>query len=164
MGLDMYLEARKYVAKIDWSSVPEGSRSYSSYTTPEYSAIVSTLPEGIDEFGDVSGAQVSVTIGYWRKANAIHNWFVEKCAGGEDKCQDIYVYQDKLIELSALVNEVLENPEKGKELLPTASGFFFGSTEYDEWYIRDLERTKSILDKALALDDGEFDIVYRASW
>ena len=29
--------------------------------------------------------------GYWRKANAIHRWFVENVQKGEDDCRDYYV-------------------------------------------------------------------------
>jgi hypothetical protein len=55
------------------------------------------------------------------------------------------------------------NSALAEELLPTASGFFFGSTEYNEWYIDDLKNTIEQLDKCLALpDDVEFE--YHSSW
>jgi hypothetical protein len=36
---------------------------------------------------------------------------------------------------------VIEDPTVAKRLLPTREGFFFGSTEYDEEYLRDVKAT-----------------------
>ena len=49
-----------------------------------------------------------------------------------------------------------------KELLPTQEGFFFGSTDYDEYYYSDLQDTKQILEEALK--DAHADFEYCASW
>jgi hypothetical protein len=52
-----------------------------------------------------------------------------------------------------------------EKLLPTTSGFLFGSTDYDEWYMRDIETTIEILTKAL--EEMDFDkemLVYCSSW
>jgi len=162
MGLDMYLEARKYVAKMDWAANRDGAYEDTPLTAG-YKAVQALLPEGIDEFGSVSGANIQITVGYWRKANAIHNWFVNECGGGVDECQPIRVDNSNLLALRAYVEEVLEKPEMASKHLPTASGFFFGSTDYDEWYVKDLEHTLKIIDKALSLPEDEFDFIYQAS-
>jgi hypothetical protein len=47
-------------------------------------------------------------------------------------------------------------------LLPSTSGFFFGNTEYDEWYYNDIQNTIEILEKALEDKDGEY--YYSSSW
>jgi hypothetical protein len=64
------------------------------------------------------------------------------------------------------VNEVLEDHSKASELLPTAIGFFFGSTDYDEWYFKDLEYTKEVIGKIV--DNWEaleyWDFYYSSSW
>jgi hypothetical protein len=60
---------------------------------------------------------------------------------------------------------VLEFPERAEELLPTQSGFFFGGTDYDEWYKQDLEYTVTRIEKILA--DPAFvksDFYYQSSW
>lgn len=60
---------------------------------------------------------------------------------------------------------IIINPEIAEGLLPTTSGFFFGSTDYDEWYIQDLEYTIKIISKVL--EEVNFDenyIVYSSSW
>jgi len=48
------------------------------------------------------------------------------------------------------------------KILPNQSGFFFGSTDYDEWYLRDIEATIEGLEIALKDNDGDF--YYSASW
>ena len=78
---------------------------------------------------------------YWRKANAIHNWFVNNCQYGEDDCHPHEVTEEQLIELKNLCKQVIESNNLAKELLPTQSGFFFGSIEYDEYYFESLSYT-----------------------
>jgi hypothetical protein len=48
-------------------------------------------------------------------------------------------------------------------LLPTQSGFFFGSTEFDEWYWQDVKSTIEIIDKCLKMDDT-WSFKYQSSW
>lgn len=60
---------------------------------------------------------------------------------------------------------VIDNKKYCKKMLPTADGFFFGSTEYDEYYYRDLEYTKEVLTKIL--ENYDFDketLIYHSSW
>ncbi len=150
MGLDMYLKAEKYLSNYDF-------RPEEKVTNNAVKAAV-----GLDEYDSVdSSVTVSVTVGYWRKANQIHKWFVDNCQDGVDECQDAYVSRDNLIELLEICNKALET--KDASLLPPASGFFFGSTDIDEWYWQDLEQTKFILNKALSLDES-WDFNYRSSW
>jgi hypothetical protein len=92
---------------------------------------------------------------YWRKANAIHAWFVDNVQDGNDDQRDYKVSIEQLQELLDVVDEVLNDREKASELLPTRLGFFFGSDEYDEYYFKDLEDTKDILERAIA-DGGHF--------
>jgi hypothetical protein len=101
-------------------------------------------------------------IGYWRKANQIHNWFVT-CAGGVDDCQPVYVHPEQLMDLKDRCEQVLATPVLAAKLLPTEGGFFFGSTDYDEWYLNDLENTLEII-KLAGNDFTGHDLIYRASW
>lgn len=181
MGLDMYLERKIYIGR-DW----EGKRKKRKMT-------IDTNLEGKKEIDFSQVKELVFDAGYWRKANAIHQWFVDNVQDGKDDCKDYYVSRDDLEKLLKIVNEVLENsklvngevvngysfkdgekipniekgkviknPEKAKELLPTAEGFFFGSYDYDQWYYNDLVETKKILEKALKEKDGEF--YYSSSW
>lgn len=61
--------------------------------------------------------------------------------------------------------KVLDDPSVAEELLPTQSGFFFGSTIYSEGYVEDLEYTvKQITEILENTDFDEWDIVYHAWW
>lgn len=90
---------------------------------------------------------------YWRKANAIHRWFVEEAeySEGVDDCSEIEVTVDDLKKLHELCKEVLDDHSKAPELLPVKDGFFFGSQEYDEWYFKNIEYTFNTLSKILDL-------------
>ena len=135
-------------------------------------------------------------VGYWRKANQIHNWFVENVQDGVDDCSSYIVSKEQIEELLDVCVQVKEsitlidgevrngqiskngvmvdNIEPGKqivntavaeELLPTCAGFFFGSTDYDQWYAEDIYNTIEILEQIL--DDFDFEnytLLYSASW
>jgi len=108
-----------------------------------------------------------VEVIYWRKANAIHNWFVRKVQNGRDNCEEYSVTREKLLELQTLCKDVLANPSQAPTLLPTRPGFFFGSYEYDEYYFTCLTYTiekieEALADETLARDAMQF--FYRSSW
>jgi len=100
---------------------------------------------------------------YWRKANHIHKWFVDNVQDGKDECHDAYVTHEQLQELLATCRQVQEDPSRAAELLPTQSGFFFGSTAYDEYYKEDVDATVDTLTSLLA-EDSDADFYYRSSW
>ena len=66
----------------------------------------------------------------------------------------IYSYEDGL---------VVEDSSVAERLLPTTCGFFFGGTNYDEWYINDLKETVEIIDKVLEETDFETQMIYYVS-
>lgn len=105
---------------------------------------------------------LQVEVGYWRKANAIHRWFVKNIQGGVDNCATYSVSIDELKTLKSICEEVLNKPELADKKLPTKDGFFFGSTEYDEFYFNDIQETIDIVDKCLNLDYDYFE--YSSSW
>jgi hypothetical protein len=141
MGLDMYLHAKKYVSQntdID----PDGN------TYEDILAVMGITPMdlGSPDWGSLS---VSVQVMYWRKANAIHDWFVKNVQDGEDDCRSYEVGREQLAELRTACERVLADHDLATELLPPADGFFFGGTELDEWYFGSIEDTKKALDKLL---------------
>jgi hypothetical protein len=165
MGLDMYLSAKKHLSKINYKVLQENKDlDYNSPEAvyPEFNNLME-LTQLSDVATDMYGASVEVTCAYWRKANQIHSWFVREIQGGEDNCGEYYVQSDKLIELLAICKHSLEN--KDPALLLPQGGFFFGSTDIDEWYWNDLKSTISQLERILALP--EFDnlsFYYNSSW
>ena len=136
---------------------------------------------------------ITESVAYWRKSNHIHQWFVTNCQGGEDQCQESYVDRGQLQELVNICKQVKESLEKSgkktvkmevgwqngekmyddvevfedtelaEELLPTQSGFFFGGTEYDQWYVHGLDETINQIEPLLQ-EEGDGDFYYQASW
>lgn len=103
-------------------------------------------------------------VGYWRKANQIHNWFVENIQDGVDDCEyHREVTEDDLKELLDICREVLCNPDVAEDRLPTQSGFFFGSTSYDEYYMNDVRETIDIITKVLETTDFDKEMIYYVS-
>ena len=196
MGLDMYLERMpRYknlkaddIANINgyfsWIAAKEEGSKYANCTLEEWcGASIDNIPEEAikfyEQFNTVKyqswdtehkygRAQIYESVGYWRKANAIHKWFVDNVQDGEDDCGYYEVTKEKLEELLDICIQVRDSSrmeEIAQELLPTQCGFFFGSTAYDEWYVDDLIETISILTKALK--ETDFDnqmVVYVSSW
>ena len=105
---------------------------------------------------------VQVELGYWRKVNCVHQWFVDNVQDGVDNCATYYVSRETLEELKDVCQKVLDNPDRAEELLPNKEGFFFGSQEYDEWYFNDIQETIDIINKALKLDYDYYE--YHSSW
>lgn len=135
-------------------------------------------------------------IAYWRKANEIHNYFVEYVQHGVDDCGTYDVSKKQLedllykckeveriavLEKSKVVNgytfengkeipmyedgEVIANAEEVAAILPTQGGFFFGSTDYDKYYMEDIKYTIDILEKILEETDFDTEAVcYHSSW
>jgi hypothetical protein len=160
VGLDMYLYARKYVSRFDYQN---GERS----DIPEFTALCETAPDGLTKYGDYSGIEIDYPVMYWRKANAIHGWFVENCASGVDECQPIYVSREQLVELRDLCKAAIEQPAMAGDILPPTPGFFFGTYEVDEWYMEDMKHTVNALNHILSIvpdDNWDWSFIYKASW
>jgi len=205
MGLDMNLYAEKYVSAYDYEMTDDKMERSDN---PIHALLIGisdmqTLPSA--EYG---GVIITKAVGYWRKANAIHGWFVRELADGVDECQRINVERSDLVKLRDLcVNELYNRAtakptdesdylinfdgsasgdetevhamimeaftrEKAKtsvvdtsDPLAPMAGFFFGSTDKDEWYYDQLEYTVDMINSLLANDqDHELSYYYRASW
>jgi hypothetical protein len=109
-------------------------------------------------------ATVTVQVGYWRKENAIHKWFVDNVQDGEDNCAEYFVGREQLEELKELCEKVLADHSLAEELLPTQEGFFFGSTEFDEWYFTGLRDTVEIVKLCLSPEYENWEFTYQSSW
>lgn len=104
---------------------------------------------------------------YWRKANAVHNWFVQYVQNGEDECKPHVVTREQLedlIEDCMLVLSNRDDEDIAEQVLPTSSGFFFGSTVYDEFYYSDISYTVDKLKEVLEKYSEDYEFVYQSSW
>lgn len=139
MGLDMYLHAKKHVEKLDWKKLhADDSLEYKDVILPDYATVVKTA--GLDTLAnDIYSATVEVIALYWRKANQIHNWFVNNVQHGNDDCGNYYISHEKLNELLSACEEALA--KKDPSILAPVEGFFFGSTDIDEYYWNDVKHT-----------------------
>jgi len=174
MGLDMYLNRRKYIGN--------------KWKKPEEQATI--IAKDVDQ---AKVSEVVEEVGYWRKANAIHKWFVDHVQNGNDDCKEYHVTNEQIKELLDAVTTVLvtaklvkgkvcngytfkdgkeipmledgmviQDPIVAQTVLPTTKGFFFGGTDYDEYYVEDLKETKKILEDAVKNETADY--YYQSSW
>ena len=187
MGLDMYLDRfdrykhatpRDILAVEDWMRYQTRDQKY--LDTSFYEWCHKDKPS--DDFIQYYGARYidrhpywafmdnymykscSENIGYWRKANQIHEWFVDNVQDGADDC-DYHreVTEDDLKSLLETCQKVLDCPTLAEELLPTTSGYFFGGMDYDEYYIEDIKETIKIIENALQTTDFATQMIYYCS-
>ena len=109
--------------------------------------------------------RVVLPLMYWRKANAIHGWFVAKVQDGIDECQRAEVTREKLFELRKTIKCVEEHKDEAALKLPPVEGFFFGSYDIDDYYWSDIARTREMLDRIAEKGLTEqATIYYQSSW
>lgn len=103
---------------------------------------------------------------YWRKENAIHKWFVDNIQDGVDDCGSYPVSYQQLQDFIAALDKVLENKGNAANIMPTQGGFFFGGTEYDEWYYDGLKRTRKAFNRILKSKSffSNWESFYWSSW
>ncbi len=155
MGLDMYLDMEIHIHYSEESEILD-LNTYAGPITLDKKELIS----------------VTKRILYWRKANAIHNWFVQNIQDGIDDCERYYVPEEKLLELYNLCTQA--HFTKNLNLLPPKEGFFFGNTVIDDFYWNEIQQTmiqlKPLVDEIrLPIDkrNAEFvlcDFWYRSSW
>ena len=144
MGLDMYLSAQKYVCMADRTDA---------------------VAEALGLSGTYPVSYVTLELYYWRKANAIHQWFVDNVQSGEDDCKNYLVSSAQLLALVQALARISADHSLASALLPTSGGFFFGDVEYDERYFETVTETHEKLLAILA--DSELascDFYYQSSW
>ena len=104
-------------------------------------------------------------VAYWRKANQIRQWFVDNCNyDSEADCEYFRVTKEQLEWLVNDCKKVLENHECAEEIMPASSGFFFGSTDYDEYYFDQLEYTIERITEVIEETDWENEIIEYFEW
>ena len=143
MGLDMTLEKKIYISDFSGGET------------------LSIQVEVGNQIAKLQPPSIRLTVDeiYWRKANWIHEWFVDNIQYGIDDCGTYRVEMEQLEELLTIVTQILEAKEESLEkgenlaldLLPPAEGFFFGSNEINEDYWFDLAETAIDLEDLIKL-------------
>lgn len=159
MGLDQYLFAECYASDAKW----RGKENNDLYQQVK---AISDIMNYVDValIGDtVRSASITFKVGYWRKANHIHQWFVDNCQQGVDNCGKYDVTKTQLESLKQSCDKILADKTKATDLLPCLEGFFFGSTDVNENYFYECERTSALITQLLKVpNDWEF--YYQSSW
>lgn len=222
MGLDMYLnrmpryrgataeDVSAVESYLDWLKEKIDGGKYANSTFKEWCGREKTpSKEYIEFYANYYKAtysdwdkehkypwmRIKEEVGYWRKANHIHNWFVENIQNGEDDCEyhgevteedlrELLSVCKKVLDSCELVNgkvangykyengtritiwedgQYVKNSSVAEELLPSCSGFFFGSTNYDQYYVEDVKKTIDIITKVLETTDFDKQMIYYVS-
>lgn len=154
MGLDMYLMKRIGI--------------YAMYEFEQIDGTVYLTKEGNPiPINTKKIAHITEQSAYWRKANQIHKWFVDNVQDGNDDCKEYEVPLEQLRKLVKTCKKVLKDHSKAEELLPTQAGFFFGGTEYTEYYFQNLKDTVKQIEPLLKEEypKGVYvTFTYQSSW
>ena len=145
MGLDMRLLAQKYV---------------SEFNEPQYASIGGTFKQPPP--GPIF--EVTTEAMSWRKANAIHAWFVKNVQGGVDECQRVPVSREQLQCLHHDCIAVTANHSLAGTLLPPVDGFFFGSLEQDWYFFKTVADTADRIGELLSGKYDSWHFYYEGSW
>src|SRR5690606_22029435 len=120
----MYLRKRTYVGN---NNIDDPKGHLKVILPEDQTKRVFPIDEGmIDESKIVS---ISQEVMYWRKANAIHKWFVENVQQGVDNCVEYFVSREDLQQRITECKEDLEYLKSTKDIdehklnLTTTSGF-----------------------------------------
>lgn len=154
MGLDMYLKRKIYIgANYEHNNITGKLELFYGKEN---------IPIKID-INKVS--EIVESVGYWRKFNALHNWFVNNIQDGEDNCEDSWISEQQLKQLLNILEKIHSKKCSPEELMPTQSGFFFGSIEYDEYYYQNVADSIDIIKTVLEETDfSQASIYYQSSW
>lgn len=164
MGLDMYLKAEvsKYVSYYD-----DGNENYGKGLYPDFLRDFEDMQR---ERRNLICVSSEYEIGYWRKFNALHSYIVNSFADGVDECQDIVLWEQDIKRILETLKSL--TPENASVVMPPKDGFFFGSTDIDEWYWRDVGYSIKVFEKILKVvtefaskaPGSYLRIIYHASW
>lgn len=206
MGLDMYLKKGIKIPKKnkenEFIDFDELKKINDLIANDENEDITETYKDYVFDCGDyLHWKSLFKEVVYWRKANAIHQWFVDNVQDGSDDMDYYEVSKEQIEELRDVCAEVMsvieledgkvscgysfkqnengewervdywedgkvvKNPNEVAMILPTQSGFFYGCTDYNQYYYECVKRTLAELNKLLKETDFEKEyLVYTSSW
>ena len=159
MGLDMYIfkvkktaDSIKELSDLDRNPKP-GDAKIAEFE-PLNQPFADTSPDHYTIFKEVA---------YWRKFNALHQWFVTHVQLGIDNCGLYELDQDVLRKCHDILEEVFY--KKNAFALPPTQGFFWGSTEVDDYYWNKVEESIQTMSHLIDNTDWATErLFYQSSW
>lgn len=139
MGLDIYFYKGKSLAQSREERIKEDIAAF----------------EKADEEGEMLDEDL-----YFRKVNLLVRYF-----DYNENCSYKPIEKEEVEELLERCDKVLEvkNTDVSMEYLPTCCGFFFGSTDYDEWYYTVVGSVKEAFE-SLKIDWDKENLYIMCSW
>jgi len=182
MGLDQYLTAKVYVG-AKYAAVKQGCLEVQESCFLEEDKQTADFKKCV-VYPTSNISSIIYDIGYWRKANWIHKWFVDNVQYGNDDCGEYSISEEQLNDLDELCHDILgkflqvvEHRLDKKELISyikehlcPCDGFFFGSNSLEDeddlsYYEQSLHDTIKFISIAKKyIDKYCAGIFYRASW
>lgn len=160
MGLDMYLYKRKKESRENEIGVV----AYWRKANQIHNWFVTNIQNGVDNCEPHPVTEQDIV-----KLLNICNQILELDINYEEQMTEIGIsFKDGKREPIMDFVKVIDNEEVVEtmhNLLPTADGFFFGSTDYDEWYVEDIKDTAEQLNHVLEETDFKTEeLFYNSSW
>ena len=103
-----------------------------------YTKGILDLPELVEKINAEVDMAYEEYDAYFRKVNFLFNYF-ESITGTMHDQWFAFVTPEDVDDIIDRCEKVLKNHHLAHSLLPTQSGFFFGSTDYDKWYFHDVK-------------------------
>jgi hypothetical protein len=121
------------------------------------------LPDEVEQIFNKDCEDVyAISDAYFRKVNFIYEYFRDDMEN--ESCIVDKTRIGNLIDICKKVLEHKGDEDYAKENLPTTSGFFFGSTDYDQWYWNDVKNCIKQMSKLYkAMSDEDF-VIWDFSW
>ena len=96
-------------------------------------------------------------IGYFRKVNFLIPFFESQLGCEIENLRKIKIDKEDAEELLRRCSAVLDDHSRAKELLPTQEGFFFGNTDYNDYYFEDVESVRDYVKDTLLPEFDKLD-------
>lgn len=186
MGLDMYLYKKHYIGN-KWREpkkqvkvrVPKDQEGVTFKASPIKNARVSEITEEVAYWRKANQIHAWFVKNVQDGKDDCGEYYVSK-----EKLQELLDTCQTVLKASKLVKgkvgrgwryenqkrvpiiedgRLIKDPSVAKELLPAQEGFFFGGTDYDDYYLQDIKDTIKAL-KKLVLEDDASGFYYHSSW
>jgi hypothetical protein len=193
MGLDMYLNARRHTSEyMDKEAnlelrpladklLPPAAQDYDSIEIQRQVAywrkanhihrwFVENVQSGEDDCGEYA-----VSLEQLKELRDLCEKVLKTAKLKDDTINNGWTYQGGQKVAITEPGKVITNPEAIEALLPTQAGFFFGGTDYDEWYLNDVKETVDQIERILGWAAGHMrgepgqqycpvSFTYQSSW